>query len=68
MFGFVLQWPTILTLAVFPVLVWMYVRLAREEERDAMLEFGGTYTRYAPRKCPGSSRVSIGFFCQQSSG
>jgi protein-S-isoprenylcysteine O-methyltransferase Ste14 len=33
MFGFLLQWPTILTLAMFPVLVWMYVRLARSEER-----------------------------------
>ena len=30
MFGFLLQWPTILTLAMFPVLVWMYVRLARQ--------------------------------------
>lgn len=29
MLGFLLQWPTILTLAMFPVLVWMYVRLAR---------------------------------------
>ena len=29
MFGFLLQWPTLLTLAMFPVLVWMYVRLAR---------------------------------------
>jgi protein-S-isoprenylcysteine O-methyltransferase Ste14 len=33
MFGFLLQWPTLLTLAMFPVLVWMYVRLARQEER-----------------------------------
>ncbi|PMX56171.1 isoprenylcysteine carboxyl methyltransferase, partial [Pseudomonas sp. FW305-33] len=35
MFGFLLQWPTILTLAMFPVLVVMYLRLARTEEREA---------------------------------
>src|SRR3546814_4299674 len=36
MFGFLLQWPTLLTLLMFPVLVVMYVRLARTEERDAI--------------------------------
>ena len=47
MFGFLLQWPTILTLAMFPVLVWMYVRLARQEEREALATFGDAYARYA---------------------
>ncbi len=47
MLGFVLQWPTILTLLMFPVLIYMYVRLARREERDALAEFGETYARYA---------------------
>ena len=47
MFGFLLQWPTILTLLMFPVLVWMYVRLARSEERDARKQFGEDYDRYA---------------------
>ena len=37
MFGFLLQWPTILTLAMFPILVVMYVRLARTEEREAIV-------------------------------
>ena len=46
MFGFLLQWPTILTLAMFPVLVFMYVRLARLEEREAVAEFGPAYARY----------------------
>src|SRR3546814_12363255 len=36
MFGILLQWPTLLTLLMFPVLVVMYVRLARTEERDAI--------------------------------
>jgi protein-S-isoprenylcysteine O-methyltransferase Ste14 len=47
MFGFLLQWPTILTLAMFPVLTVMYVRLARTEEQDAKAEFGDTYDGYA---------------------
>jgi protein-S-isoprenylcysteine O-methyltransferase Ste14 len=49
MFGFLLQWPTLLTLAMFPILVWMYVRLSRQEERGALLEFGEAYARYADR-------------------
>ncbi len=49
MFGFLLQWPTLLTLVMFPVLVWMYVRLARNEEREARAEFGSHYLRYAER-------------------
>lgn len=46
MFGFLLQWPTILTLAMFPVLVFMYVRLARIEERESLAEFGPEYGHY----------------------
>ncbi len=52
MFGFLLQWPTILTLIMFPVLVWMYVRLARDEEREANAEFGDAYRQYVA-KVPG---------------
>jgi len=52
MFGFLLQWPTILTLAMFPVLVWMYVRLARQEEREVRTEFGQAYERYAAKTPP----------------
>lgn len=51
MFGFLLQWPTLLTLSMFPVLVAMYVTLARREERDVRAEFGSTYNTYA-RKTP----------------
>jgi len=49
MFGFLLQWPTILTLLMFPVLVFMYVRLARQEEREVRAEFGDVYDRYAAK-------------------
>ena len=46
MFGFLLQWPTLLTLVMFPVLVVMYVKLARNEEREALATFGDDYRRY----------------------
>jgi protein-S-isoprenylcysteine O-methyltransferase Ste14 len=49
MFGFLLRWPTLLTLAMFPVLVWMYVRLARAEDSDAIATFGADYRAYAER-------------------
>jgi len=49
MFGFLLQWPTILTLLMFPVLVWMYVHLARAEERDTEARFGTLWREYAAR-------------------
>ncbi len=46
MTGFLLQWPTIVTLAMFPVLVFMYWRLARREEEDAREALGDAYRRY----------------------
>lgn len=45
--GFLLQWPTLLTLAMFPVLLVMYGRLAVAEERDMHREFGAAYEAYA---------------------
>ena len=44
--GFLLQWPTLLTLASYPVLVWAYARLARREEKDCLSRFGDEYIRY----------------------
>ena len=49
MLGFLLQWPTLLTLAMFPVLVTMYVRLAIHEEAEARSTFGEQWERYAAR-------------------
>ncbi len=46
MFGFLLQWPTIPTVVMFPILVWVYVRLAKREEQIALNEFGEEYRRY----------------------
>lgn len=49
MLGFLVQWPTLLTLTMFPVLVWMYVRLARAEEREVAGEFGEEWHQWAAR-------------------
>jgi methanethiol S-methyltransferase len=49
MIGFLFQWPTLVTLAMFPVLVFMYVHLAQREERDAVVEFADEYRRYMVR-------------------
>ncbi len=55
MVGFLLQWPTIATLLMFPVLLYVYRRLAIREEREVAAEFGPVWERYAaetPRFLP----------------
>jgi hypothetical protein len=54
--GFLLQWPTVLTLAMYPVLVIMYLQLARQEERQAEREFGDRYRAYKARLSPLAER------------
>src|SRR6266566_1614181 len=49
MTGFLVQWPTIPTLAMFPVLVIVYLRLARSEEREVAGRLGDTWAAYAAR-------------------
>lgn len=46
MFGFLLQWPTIPTLVMFPILLFVYVKLAHREELNAIAEFGDEYRIY----------------------
>ena len=46
MAGCLLQWPTLITLVMFPILLIVYVRLARREERDSAAAFGEAWTRY----------------------
>lgn len=61
MFGFLLQWPTIPTLVLFPVMVIIYVKLALREEQMALEEFGEEYVRYAshtPRFFPKLGKLS----------
>ena len=49
MFGFLLQWPTLITAAMFPVLAVAYVRLARREEAEARAAFGAEWDDYCAR-------------------
>ena len=55
MVGFLLQWPTIPTLVMFPVLVLVYRRLAIQEEAAVAAVFGplwDTYAKVTPRFVP----------------
>ena len=47
--GFLLQWPTLLTLVMFPVLLVMYGRLAITEEAEMRARFGAEFEAYAAR-------------------
>jgi protein-S-isoprenylcysteine O-methyltransferase Ste14 len=47
MAGFLLQWPTLVTLVMFPILVTVYVRLAHREEREVEAELGDAWKAYA---------------------
>lgn len=47
--GFFLQWPTLVTGLMLPVLLVMYGRLARREEREVTELFGDEYRHYADR-------------------
>lgn len=61
MLGFLVQWPTLLTLAMFPVLVCMYRRLAQKEERESLRTFGDSYSQYmaaVPPFIPQINRLS----------
>ena len=46
MTGFLLQWPTLVTLAMYPVLVVMYALLGKREEKEMLAQFGDEYRRY----------------------
>lgn len=47
MIGFFLQWPTLVTGLMLPVLLVMYWRLAKREEREVEATFGEKYRSYA---------------------
>lgn len=58
MLGFLFQWPTLVTLVMFPILVTMYVKLARREEREVLEEFGDPYRHYMGRTPTFVPRIS----------
>lgn len=49
MIGMLIQWPTIITALMFPVLVLVYYRLSKREESEMILTFGEEYARYAEK-------------------
>lgn len=44
--GFLLQWPTLITLLMAPILIIRYIRLAKTEEQEVALHFGKGYETY----------------------
>lgn len=44
--GFLIQWPTVITLAMWPVLLFLYYRLAKYEERKLAVRFGPEFHHY----------------------
>ncbi len=48
-FGFLAQWPTLITLIMAPILIWRYLRLAKLEELDMRKQFGSSYLSYLKR-------------------
>lgn len=45
-FGMMAEWATLPLLILYPVIVYMYVRLAKREEKDMLVEFGDEYREY----------------------
>lgn len=44
--GMLIQWPTLITLVMWPILTYAYYRLALREEREVEAKFGEEYARY----------------------
>lgn len=44
--GFLIQWPTIITLIMAPILLIMYTKLAKKEEKKMVELFGEKYEEY----------------------
>ena len=47
--GFLLQWPTLITLIMAPILMWRYFRLGKEEEKAVFKRFINEYAIYKSR-------------------
>ena len=47
--GFLVQWPSVLTLVMWPILMWTYYRLAMQEEQEVEQQFGKAYLDYKKR-------------------
>jgi len=61
--GMFIQWPTIVTVAMWPILMFMYYRLARREEKEMETQFSdqyATYRRQVPMFLPRLALASQG--------
>ena len=47
--GMIFEWATIPLLIMYPILIVIYYRLAKREERDMLAEFGAEYEEYRKR-------------------
>lgn len=47
--AFMIQWPTLTTLILWPFVIAMYVRLARREEQDVLQKYPEKYREYMQR-------------------
>ena len=47
--GFLIQWPTLVTIIIFPFLIIMYYKLAKKEEKNADEKYKSVYLRYKQR-------------------
>ncbi|MDP2936340.1 MAG: isoprenylcysteine carboxylmethyltransferase family protein [Dehalococcoidia bacterium] len=73
--GALVQWPTVITLAMAPVLVAIYWRLARQEDRELEERFGERYRAYRervrafpPARLPFSNRQPRGYLGEVRKG
>jgi len=58
LFGQLIHWPTLPTLVLFPIIVWLYYHLAKKEEKAMLDKFGKEYEIYmqhVPMFFPGSA-------------
>ncbi len=46
MISMLIQWPTIITALMFPVLIYVYYRLSKREEEEMLKAYGDEYRRY----------------------
>ena len=63
--GFLIQWPSLLALIMWPILIFAYYKLAMREERHLLEEFGQSFLQYRSRvpafiPRPGRARRSLG--------
>jgi steroid 5-alpha reductase family enzyme len=68
--GFLLQWPTLITLIMAPILIVRYVTLAKSEEKQMLARFGSVYTEYrskTPGFFPSMKLLISDFFHEQAS-